>query len=454
MTLRSFAFKCALVLVFLRFSFLPETVAYFTGINTYVLYIFGPPALLGVIASGGLKRTFRYAPARFWLAFIVYMVLAVPFSSWRGDSIMVVQSYIRTNFIMLLVTAGLAMTWVECRSMMYAVAAAAIINSATTHLLINHTASSERLVLLSRGMIADPNDLAAHLLLVLPFLLFIVLRRRTPVMFRLIVVAAMADGMFLILRSGSRGGLIALIFTLTFILIFGSARQRVAVGITAPVMLIILITLLPGPTWKRLNSFSKGPEANEGAVESSESRRYLLKKSIEFTFKKPFFGVGPGQFSYYEGGKAVDEGRRGNWHDTHNTYTQISSECGIPALVFYLGALISTFVILRKIQKKATKMYKEEIVTATFCITLGLIAYSAASMFLTLAYMFQWPAISGLVIAIWRSVSKDRPSPGSDNILTEHADPEGAEMSEKSLGTEAVSEVALWGEGQSDPFGD
>jgi hypothetical protein len=99
-------------------------------------------------------------------------------------------------------------------------------------------------------------------------------------------------------------------------------------------------------------------------------------------------------------------------------------------------------------------MHQDEIVTATFCITLGLIAYSAASMFLTLAYMFQWPAISGLVIAIWRSVSKDRPSPGSDNILTEHADPEGAEMSEKSLGTEAVSEVALWGEGQSDPFGD
>jgi hypothetical protein len=140
--MRSFAFKCALVLVFLRFSFLSETILYLTGVNTYVLYLFGPPALLGVVASGGLKRTFRYTPARFWLAFIVYMVLAVPFSSWRGDSIMVVQSYIRTNFIMLLVTAGLAMSWVECRSIMYAIASASIINLATTHLLINQTASS------------------------------------------------------------------------------------------------------------------------------------------------------------------------------------------------------------------------------------------------------------------------------------------------------------------------
>jgi O-antigen ligase len=426
--MRSFAFKCALVLVFLRFSFLPETILLFTGINTYVLYIFGPPALLGVVASGGLKRTFRYPPARFWLAFIVYMVLAVPFSSWRGDSVMVVQSYLRTNFIMLLVTAGLAMSWVECRSIMYAIALASIINLATTHLLINQAASSERLVLRSRGMITDPNDLAAHLLLVLPFLLFIILRRRTPIIFRLVVAAAIIDGMFLVLRGGSRGGLVGLVFALAFISIFGSGRQRVVVGIAAPAIVIILITLLPGPTWNHLKSFSTGPDASEHAIASRDSRVYLLRKSVEYTFKKPFFGVGPGQFSNYEGLEAVGEHRLGNWHDTHNSYTQISSECGIPALVFYLGAIISTFGILRKIRKKATRMHQDEIVTATFCILLGLIAYSAAATFLTLGYMFQWPAISGLVIAIWRSVSKSRHSTPSDKFVPERADAGGAEM--------------------------
>jgi O-antigen ligase len=446
MTLRSFAFKCAVALVFLRFSFLPETVAYFTGINSYVLYVFGPPALLGVAASGGLKRTFRYAPARFWLAFTVYMVLAVPFSSWRGDSIMVVQSYIRTNSIMLLVTAGLAVTWVECRSIMYAIATAAVINLATTNLLMIQTASSERIFIKARGMITDPNDLAAHLLLVLPFLLFIVLRRRTPVIFRLILAAALAYGMFLILRSGSRGGFVALIFSLVFILVFGSARQRIAVGIGAPAILILLITLLPGPTWNRLKSFSRETGGDKVAIDSAEARQYLFRKSIEYTFKNPFFGVGPGQFSYYEGGEAVSEHRQGNWHDTHNAYTQISSECGIPALVFYLGAIISTFGILRKIRKKAAEMQQDEIMTATFCITLGLVAYSAASMFLTLGYMFQWPAISGLAIAIWRSVSKERQS----RRLTEPTYPEGADMEpaeslsgNEDLGPEVVGGSSL-----------
>src|SRR5215475_13959625 len=134
--MRPYAYICALVLVFLRFSYLPETFTYFTGINTYVLYIFGPLALIGVLALVGLKLTFRYTPARLWLAFLVCMVLAVPFSSWKGGSFMLAATYLRTDFIMLLVTAGLAASWVECRYMMYAIALAALVNLATTRLLM------------------------------------------------------------------------------------------------------------------------------------------------------------------------------------------------------------------------------------------------------------------------------------------------------------------------------
>lgn len=417
--MRSFAFYCGLVLVFLRFSFLPETIAFFTGINTYVLYIWGPPALIGVVAFGGLKRTFRYTPAKFWLAFLVYMIVAVPFSSWRGDSFMLAQTYLRTNFTMLLVTAGLAVTWVECRYLMYAIALAALFNLGTTRLLMIQTADSDRLFLESRGSITDPNDLAAHLLLVLPFLLFIILRKRVHLALRLILVAAMTYGMFLILRTGSRGGLVALVLTLVCTLIFGSARQKIAVGIVGPTMFVILVALLPGPTWNRLKSFAVGQETSKGAIESAEARKYLLEKSIEFTFKKPFFGVGPGQFQNYEGREAITEHRRGSWHATHNTYTQISSECGIPALVFFLGAIISTFALLQKIRRKTKKLRRDEVAIAAFCIMLGLIAYCTASMFLSNGYRFQFPAVSGLVIAIWRVVARIPSGSSSDKASTE-----------------------------------
>ena len=417
--MRSYAFTCALALVFLRFSYLPETITYITGTNTYVLYIFGPLALIGVVAFGGLKRTFRYTPARLWLAFLVCLVLAVPFSSWRGGSFRLAESYLRTDFIMLLVTAGLAASWVECRYLMYAIALAALFNLATTRLLMIQTVESDRLFLQSKGMISDPNDLAAQLLLVLPFPLFVILRKRTHLALRLILVAAMTYGMFLILRTGSRGGLVAFVFTLGFILMVVPTRQKVALVIAASVIFVILVSLLPGPTWNRLKSFSEGQETNKVAIESAESRKYLLKKSIELTFKKPFFGVGPGQFQNYEGREAIAEHRQGNWHATHNTYTQISSECGIPALVFFLGAIVSTFGTLRKIRKKAVMMKKDEIITAASCITVGLTGYVAASLFLANGYRFQFLAISGLVIAIWRACSKAQPIPHSDNTLAE-----------------------------------
>jgi O-antigen ligase len=424
--MRPYAFTCALVLVFLRFSYLPETFTYFTGINTYVLYIFGLLALIGVVAFGGLKRTFRYTPGRLWLAFLVCMVLAVPLSSWRGGSFLLAETYLRTDFIMLLVTAGLAASWVECRCLMYAIALAAVVNLATTRLLMLQTIESDRLFLQSKGMISDPNDLAAHLLLVLPFLLFVILRKRTHLALRLILVAAMTYGMFLILRTGSRGGLVAFVFTLGFVLMFSPTRQKVAIAITASVIFVFLVSLLPGPTRDRLKSFSEGQETSTVAIESAESRKYLLKKSVELTLKKPFFGVGPGQFQNYEGREAIAEHRQGNWHATHNTYTQISSECGIPALIFFLAAIVSTFGTLRKIRKKAQIMKSNEIVTAASCITVGLTGYAAASLFLANGYRFQFLAISGLVIAIWRIVSKTQTGPHADSTSAErpHEAPE------------------------------
>jgi O-antigen ligase len=418
--MRSLAFRCGLVLVFLRFSFLSETVAYLTGKNTYLLYVFGIPALLGFFACGGLRRTFRFAPAKFWVGYIAWMVLSVPFSSWKGGSFAVVETYLRTNFIMLLVTAGLAVTWAECRGLISAVGLAAIVNIATTRLFMAQTVDSARLVVAFKGMITDPNDLAAHLLLVLPFLAFIVLRPRTNPILRLVLGAAGVYGVYLILRSGSRGGLIGLIFILLFLLVFGPGRQRVAIGIGATVVIITLVSFLPASTRDRLKSVYNAADASEAAKASTESREYLLRESIEFTFEHPLFGVGAGQFASYEGNEAVAAGEHGNWHETHNTYTQVSSECGIPALVFFLGAIGSTFFILQRIRRKAMRLRYAEVVTAGSCVVIGLAGYTVASAFLSHAFMFQFPAVSGLVIAIGGWISQRQPpQTGADTSVGE-----------------------------------
>jgi len=101
-------FKCAVVLVFLRFSAFPEVIASITGVQTHVIYLFGPVAVLTAIASGSLRRVFRQGIAKFWLLFAVWMILGVPFSSWKGDSYSLVVNYLKADFVLLVTIAGLA----------------------------------------------------------------------------------------------------------------------------------------------------------------------------------------------------------------------------------------------------------------------------------------------------------------------------------------------------------
>jgi O-antigen ligase len=267
------------------------------------------------------------------------------------------------------------------------------------------------------GTIGNSNDLAAHLLLVVPFLLFIALKPRTGLLFRFLAAVAGVFGLFEVLRASSRGALIALLLTTIFLFVRGSVRQKAVVGAVAVVGLVFFATLLPASTRQRLMSFSKGADSSKEALESSEMREYLLKQSIVDTLENPLFGVGPNQFASYHANNAPKSMTKADlqvhplWYETHNSYTQISGECGIPALVFYLAAGISTFGLLAKIRKRARGAYRQEIVTATYCLTMGLFAYSTAIFFVNFGYYYQFPTISGLVVAM--SFAVNRKAPGA-----------------------------------------
>src|SRR5690242_6161567 len=56
---RKIALGFGLALIYVRFAVLPEFLFYFTGVNTYLLYLLAPPAVLGLLFTGGLRRTLR-----------------------------------------------------------------------------------------------------------------------------------------------------------------------------------------------------------------------------------------------------------------------------------------------------------------------------------------------------------------------------------------------------------
>src|SRR5207248_9857652 len=79
----------------------------------------------------------------------------------------------------------------------------------------------------------------------------------------------------------------------------------------------------------------------DSALNSTASRKALLKNSVKFTIRHPLFGVGPGMFSVADNDEAIANGlRKGQWLGTHNSYTQVSAELGVPAFCFYVATIV------------------------------------------------------------------------------------------------------------------
>jgi O-antigen ligase len=86
---------------------------------------------------------------------------------------------------------------------------------------------------------------------------------------------------------------------------------------------------------------SPEPDLTNSAASSTRQREALLLRSISVTLEHPLLGVGLGNFAPYVNEEDRKMGvPKEPYLGTHNTYTQLSSEAGIPALAMFLGILV------------------------------------------------------------------------------------------------------------------
>jgi O-antigen ligase len=190
-----------------------------------------------------------------------------------------------------------------------------------------------------------------------------------------------------------------------FILWRGTARQRIGVLAGAVVLIPALLVAVPKDALQRITSFSNDASASQEAIGSSQARWYLLRKSVEYTLRYPLFGVGAGQFGWAEGTQnQVGGTTHGLWQQTHNSYTQVASECGIPAFILFVAGIVSTYLLLNSTWRQARRRPDcKDIAAASFFAMLAMVAFCTAIFFLNFAYFFYLPALAGLAIALERA---------------------------------------------------
>jgi O-antigen ligase len=115
------------------------------------------------------------------------------------------------------------------------------------------------------------------------------------------------------------------------------------------------------------------------AAASAESRKYLFFRSLDLTMKHPIFGAGQGVFSIAEAEDAEAAGMSGNWHASHNTYTQYSAETGIPSLILFLIGFVGAYRGLTPLRNNGDI----RIVSAALMTQMSIVIIAISMMFLS-----------------------------------------------------------------------
>jgi O-antigen ligase len=214
-------------------------------------------------------------------------------------------------------------------------------------------------------------------------------------------------------RSGSRTALVMLVILGLYLFYRSKWREKVlVVGMMMLGALFSFITT-PEPILRRFSTLfvtSAGTldadslEVEGSAVGSTESRIHFLKMSLLVTVQHPLLGVGPGQFMEAENLLMQQEGRRGSWKVTHNGFTEISSETGLPGLVFYSAALVWMWNAIGRLSDRAARVPRFEEVYHTAVMFRILFLITAVGVFFGISlYHYFVPAFIGLALGFLRS---------------------------------------------------
>jgi len=224
------------------------------------------------------------------------------------------------------------------------------------------------------GVFQNPNELALSAVVVLPFcLVFMLLAGRG---LRRLFWGACAVAITLgAIVTFSRSGFLALVAALLVAAWEFGFKGRRPLVIALSVLFAVVLTAWSLPTGygERLQTIFN-PELD--TTGSAQLRQLLLWKSLSVTLEHPLFGVGPGNFGVVSG----------VWRGTHNTFTQLSAEAGIPALLLFLWVLRRTFASMTRtrnlaVHNQSVQVWVQGMRTSLIALLIGAFFYHAAFHF-------------------------------------------------------------------------
>ena len=311
-----------------------------------------PPEIklaFGLLLTGLLSIPLALNPARAFQSFIEYLKVIVMF--------VVMVNVLRTprrltSLILLVLLASCVLS----------------LGALNDYRLGNLALQGRRIAGVIGGLFSNPNDLALHLVTMIPISFALMLGSRSSLKKCLYLGCAvlLIAGM---VATFSRGGFLGFICVIGFLVWKFAPRNRIVFGVVALTVVMATIAIAPGYR-SRLSNLNDA---------SAVARTDDLKRSILVAARHPVFGVGMDNYIIYSNANKT----------THNAYTQVAAEMGIFALLIYLALLVTPFRRLRQIER-ATWTARDK--QSTYYLAIGLqaslVAYMVVSFFASVAYLW------------------------------------------------------------------
>jgi hypothetical protein len=369
--------------------------------------ISGAICIAVLIATGNVPRMLVSRPGIWLSLFTLWLFFGLPFSTWKGGSISNFVNGWLKSYLTFFIVGGLIFSLKQYRRMTLLLGISTL---SQIYLAFRRSGGTEddRLAV-TYGSLGNANDLASALLMGAPFIVFAITDKRLNPFLRVLFIPALAVLLVAVLKTGSRGGLIAIAVLILFAFFKTSASGKFLILAVGIAVIVIFAAVVPLELRSRYMTIFKTDVTSattagaESALESSNARRGLIQNAAILTLRNPLVGVGLGQFSSQSFNLFVERGVTGMWFTCHDIFGLVAAETGVPGLIFFCCIIVTSFRTLSRIGRlPAVNIQQETISRMSYTVMMSLVAYVTCGIFNTQAYSYQLPVLASLAAALER----------------------------------------------------
>ncbi len=372
--------------------------------------------------SNRIKTILRSDPiVRATLLLEAVVVFTIPFAIWRGGAFGAATDLGKMIVLELLMIVFIdsqerlrSIVWLLVGFMMWFAGSALTSYLQGQYYVVNGVERAQG----TNSMVGGPNQLAGLLLSLLPFLVALILCSKSFFL-RLMLIGCGGLTLFVLLLTGARIALIALVALALFYVL--RSKRKVISLVMGVVLALTLWFSLPKQYQQRYLTVKQYAEGGK-LDDSNKLRLAIWDAGWRMFLDHPILGVGAGQFPTAYG--TVYSGRYHTaWMNPHNLLLQVTCELGLVGLVVFGCFLFQIWKGIREVLRRRESPGVEinyQIALACNFMLLGVALISSVSHTLFRPY---WYLLAGIVAANRAVAARQELNVGyestADNIETD-----------------------------------